>query len=107
MGEESMACKGKGVWSMVSEPRTGEREAHGRYYAEYVGEVSDEPRDQLQALLDEKDAGSGTPRRPAPLGVLTGLSVGSVLTQREVPRVDRRCGRPQYGRATSCATRAL
>ena len=41
---------------MISEPGTGAREAHGRYYAEYVGEVSDEPRDQLQALLYEKEA---------------------------------------------------
>jgi hypothetical protein len=41
---------------MARESGTGEREAHGRYYAEYVGEVSDEPQGQLQALLDEKDA---------------------------------------------------
>lgn len=59
---------------MVSEPITGEREAHGRYYAEYVGEVSDEPRDQLQALLDEKDA-----REWHLVGVVGGLSQGGVI----------------------------
>jgi len=69
-----MACKVKGVWSMASELRTGEREAHGRYYAEYVGEVSDEPRDQLQALLDEKDA-----REWHLVGVVGGLPKGGVI----------------------------
>ena len=43
---------------------------------------------------DPGRAGAGRRDALLPLGVLTGLSVGSVLTQREVPRVDRRCGRP-------------
>ena len=41
---------------MARESGFGENEAHGRYYAEYVSEISDEPRGQLQTLLDEKDA---------------------------------------------------
>jgi hypothetical protein len=59
---------------MASEPSAAEHEAHGRYYAEYVGEVSDEPRDQLQALLDEKDA-----REWHLVGVVGGLPKGGVI----------------------------
>ena len=69
-----MACDLKGVWSMASEPSVAEHEAHGRYYAEYVGEVPDEPRDQLQALLDEKDA-----REWHLVGVVGGLPRGGVI----------------------------
>jgi hypothetical protein len=59
---------------MVSDPSTKEREAHGRYYAEYVGEVSDEPRGHLQALLDEKDG-----REWHLVGVVGGLPKGSIV----------------------------
>jgi hypothetical protein len=41
---------------MAREPNTGAVETHGRYYAEYVRELSEESQGQLQALLDEKDA---------------------------------------------------
>jgi len=69
-----MASNVKGVKSMASEPGVGDREAHGRYYAEYVGEVSGEPRDQLQALLDEKDA-----REWHLVGVAGGLPKGAMI----------------------------
>ena len=41
---------------MARESGVGESETHGRYYAEYVRDVSDQPQGQLQTLLDEKDA---------------------------------------------------
>jgi hypothetical protein len=59
---------------MASEPSVGEREAHGRYYAEYVGEVSDESRDQLQALLDKNDA-----MEWHLVGVVGGLPRGGII----------------------------
>jgi hypothetical protein len=59
---------------MARESGTGEREAHGRYYAEYVGEVSDEPQGQLQALLDEKDT-----REWHLVGVVGGLQGGGII----------------------------
>jgi succinate dehydrogenase flavin-adding protein (antitoxin of CptAB toxin-antitoxin module) len=44
----------KEIQTMASGQGVGK--THGRYYAEYVREISDEPQSQLQALLDEKDA---------------------------------------------------
>ena len=72
---------------MVSEPSSGEHEAHGRYYAEYVDEVSDEPRDQLQVLLDEKDA-----REWHLVGVVGGLPKGGIIFfwDTEAPSFGRR-----------------
>ena len=57
---------------MAREPDTGSIEAHGRYYAEYVGELSEEP--QLQALLDEKDA-----REWHLVSVVGGLPEGGII----------------------------
>jgi hypothetical protein len=71
---------------MVGEPGTGEREAHGRYYAEYVREVSDEPQGQLQALLDEKDA-----REWHLVGVVGDLGAGGVILFWDTER-------PSFGR---------
>ena len=59
---------------MASEPGTGEHEAHGRYYAEYVVEVPEEPRNQLQELLDEKDA-----KEWHLVGVVGGLPKGGII----------------------------
>jgi hypothetical protein len=71
---------------MVREPSTGGREAHGRYLAECVGEVSDEPRDQLQALLDEKDA-----KEWHLVGVVGGLPKGGIILFWDTER-------PSFGR---------
>ena len=59
---------------MVRQPSAGKREAHGRYYAEYIGEVSEEPRNQLQELLDEKDA-----KEWHLVGVVGGLPRGGII----------------------------
>jgi hypothetical protein len=59
---------------MAREPGTGEGGAHGRYYAEYIGEISNEPQGQLQALLDEKDA-----REWHLVGVAGGLPGGGMI----------------------------
>jgi hypothetical protein len=64
------------------------REAHGRYYAEYVSGVSDEPQDQLQALLDEKDA-----REWHLVGVVGGLSKGGIILFWDTER-------PSFGRSS-------
>ncbi len=40
---------------MVREPGIRRRPRHGRYYVEYVRTTSDEPQEQIQALLDKKD----------------------------------------------------
>jgi hypothetical protein len=71
---------------MVREPGAGERETHGRYYAEYVREISDEPQGQLQALLDEKDA-----REWHLVGVVGGLEGGGVILFWDTDR-------PSFGR---------
>jgi hypothetical protein len=73
---------------MATEPGTREREAHGRYYAEYVSEVSDEPQDQLQALLDEKDA-----REWHLVGVVGGLPKGGIILFWDTER-------PSFGRSS-------
>lgn len=59
---------------MVREPGARERPMHGRYYVEYVQTTSDEPREQLQALLDEKDA-----REWHLIGVAGGLPEGGMM----------------------------
>jgi hypothetical protein len=56
---------------MASESDAG---AHGRYYAEYIGQVSSEPQSQLQELLDEKDA-----REWHLVGVAGGLPGGGLM----------------------------
>ena len=38
------------------EPGTGEERGHGRYYAEHVRITSGDRQEQLQTLLDEKEA---------------------------------------------------
>lgn len=73
---------------MATESGTRGREAHGRYYAEYVGEISDEPQDQLQALLDEKDA-----REWHLVGVVGGLSKGGIILFWDTER-------PSFGRSS-------
>lgn len=50
------------------------RPPHGRYYAEYVQTISEEPREQLQALLDEKDS-----QEWHLVGVVGGLPAGGVM----------------------------
>lgn len=74
---------------MATESDAGERRAHGRYYAEYVGEVSDEPQGQLQALLDEKDA-----REWHLVGVVGGLPKDGIIFfwDTERPSFGRRSG---------------
>jgi hypothetical protein len=59
---------------MARESGVGESERHGRYYAEYVREVSDQPQGQLQTLLDEKDA-----REWHLVGVVGGLPGGGIV----------------------------
>jgi len=73
---------------MASEPNTEERRAHGRYYAEYVRATSDEPQDQLQALLDEKDA-----REWHLVGVVGGLPEGGIIFFWDTER-------PSFGRSS-------
>ena len=69
---------------MAREPGIGER--HGRYYAEYVGEISGDPQDRLQALLDEKDA-----REWHLVGVAGGLEGGGMILFWDTER-------PSFGR---------
>jgi hypothetical protein len=71
---------------MAREPNTGAVETHGRYYAEYVRELSEEPQGQLQALLDEKDA-----RGWHLVGVAGGLEGGAVILFWDTER-------PSFGR---------
>ena len=71
---------------MAREPGTGEDEGHGRYYAEYVGKISGEPQDQLQALLDEKDT-----REWHLVGVAGGLEGGGMILFWDTER-------PSFGR---------
>ena len=73
---------------MATEQGTRRRGAHGRYYAEYVSEVSDEPQDQLQALLDEKDA-----REWHLVGVVSGLAKGGIILFWDTER-------PSFGRSS-------
>ncbi len=73
---------------MVSEPGTGEHETHGRYYAEHVREVSEEPQGQLQTLLDEKDA-----REWHLVGVVGGLPSGGIIFIWDTER-------PSFGRSS-------
>jgi hypothetical protein len=60
--------------------------AHGRYYAEYVKEISGDPQSQLQGLLDEKDA-----REWHLVGVVGGLEGGGVILFWDTER-------PSFGR---------
>jgi len=78
---------------MVAEPGTEERRTHGRYYAEYVRATSDEPQDQLQVLLDEKDA-----REWHLVGVVGGLSGGGIILFWDTER-------PSFGRSHISRTR--
>ncbi len=71
---------------MAREPNTGAVESHGRYYAEYVRELSEEPQGQLQALLDEKDA-----REWHLVGVAGGLEGGAMILFWDTER-------PSFGR---------
>ena len=71
---------------MASESDSGEHGAHGRYYAEYIGEISSEPQSQLQALLDEKDA-----REWHLVGVAGGLPGGGLMLFWDTER-------PSFGR---------
>jgi hypothetical protein len=73
---------------MARGPNVKERRAHGRYYAEYVQVSSDEPQDQLQALLDEKDA-----REWHLVGVVGGLSEGGIIFFWDTER-------PSFGRSS-------
>lgn len=59
---------------MVREPGAMQRPTHGRYYVEYVRATSDEPQEQLQALLDEKNA-----REWHLIGVAGGLPEGGMM----------------------------
>lgn len=71
---------------MARESGVGEGEAHGRYYAEFVEEISDEPQGQLQALLDEKDA-----KEWHLVGVVGGFARGGVILFWDTER-------PSFGR---------
>jgi len=73
---------------MARESGFGENEAHGRYYAEYVSEISDEPRGQLQTLLDEKNA-----RKAHLVGIVGGLSSGGMIFFWDTKR-------PSFGRSS-------
>ena len=71
---------------MARGPGIGKGEKHGRYFAEYVGEISDEPEGQLQTLLDEKDA-----REWHLVGVAGGLEGGGMILFWDTER-------PSFGR---------
>jgi len=73
---------------MAGEPGTGTSETHGRYHAEYVREISDEPQSQLQALVDEKDA-----REWHLVGVVGGLPSGGIIFIWDTER-------PSFGRSS-------
>ncbi len=73
---------------MATEPSTGERRTHGRYYAEYVRATSDEPQNHLQALLDEKDA-----REWHLVGVAGGWPEGGIIFFWDTQR-------PSFGRSS-------
>jgi hypothetical protein len=73
---------------MVSEPHARERPTHGRYYVEYVRTTSDAPQDQLQSLLDEKDA-----REWHLIGVAGGLPQGGMMFFWDTQR-------PSFGRSS-------
>ena len=69
------------------DPQRGAIRPHGRYYAEYVQAASDEPREQLQALLDEKDS-----REWHLVGVVGGLPAGGIMLFWDTQR-------PSFGRS--------
>ena len=73
---------------MARDSSTREHQMHGRYYAEYVRTTSDEPREQLQALLDEKDA-----REWHLIGVAGGLPKGGMMFFWDTER-------PSFGRSS-------
>jgi hypothetical protein len=73
---------------MVRESGARERRTHGRYYVEFVQTTSGEPREQLQALLGEKDA-----REWHLIGVAGGLPKGGMLFFWDTER-------PSFGRST-------
>ncbi len=73
---------------MVREPGTRGRPRHGRYYVEYVRTTSEEPQEQLQALLDEKDA-----REWHLIGVAGGLPEGGMMFFWDTER-------PSFGRSS-------
>jgi hypothetical protein len=59
---------------MSSEPTTREGQSHGRYYAEYVRVVGDNPGSQLQDVLDVKEG-----KEWHLVGVAGGLQDGGVV----------------------------
>jgi hypothetical protein len=70
------------VWQRIPVPASGT----GANYAEYVGEISGDPQDRLQALLDEKDA-----REWHLVGVAGGLEGGGMILFSDTER-------PSFGR---------
>ena len=73
---------------MAREPNATRNRTHGRYYAEYVQATSAEPQDQLQALLDEKNA-----REWHLVGVAGGLPEGGIIFFWDTER-------PSFGRSS-------
>ena len=73
---------------MVREPGARGHPTHGRYYAEYVQTTSSEPQEQLQALLDEKDA-----KEWHLIGVAGGLPEGGMMFFWDTER-------PSFGRSS-------
>jgi hypothetical protein len=73
---------------MAREPNTRGNRTHGRYYAEYARATSAEPQDQLQALLDEKNA-----REWHLVGVAGGLPEGGIIFFWDTER-------PSFGRSS-------
>jgi hypothetical protein len=73
---------------MVGERITEERGTHGRYYAEYVGASAGDPQDQLQVVLDEKDA-----KEWHLVGVVGGLPDGGLVFFWDTER-------PSFGRSS-------
>ncbi len=74
---------------MPSNPPGEETQPHGRYYAEYVQVTSNEPSQQLQELLDRKDA-----REWNLVGVAGGLPEGGLILFWDTQR-------PSFGRRSS------
>ena len=70
----------------AEDPRRGANRSHGRYYAEHVRTISGDPREQLQALLDEKDA-----QEWHLVGVVGGLPDGGIMLFWDTQR-------PSFGR---------
>jgi hypothetical protein len=73
---------------MAREPNIRANRTHGRYYAEYVKATSDEPQEQLQILLDEKDASEWHL-----VGVAGGLPEGGIILFWDTER-------PSFGRSS-------